>query len=89
MPRFMLPALYDYAYEEEVNLEEGGEEVECAICLTALHADPPPSAGEFEAVSYRVMRTPCKHRYHGSCLVEWMRIKQDCPQCRARLPPYE
>ena len=47
MPRFMLPALYDYAYEEEVNLEEGGEEVECAICLTALHSDPPPSAVEF------------------------------------------
>ena len=63
--------------------------MECAICLTALHSDPPPSAVEFEAVSYRVMRTPCKHRYHSSCLVEWMRIKQDCPQCRAHLPPYE
>jgi hypothetical protein len=36
-----------------------------------------------------IMETPCKHKYHVSCLTPWMNIKLECPTCRARLPPLE
>ena len=35
------------------------------------------------------MRTPCGHNFHGACLVNWMNIKMECPQCRRKLPAYE
>ena len=34
----------------------------------------------------QIMRTPCNHKFHVSCLVEWMSIKMECPTCRAPLP---
>lgn len=34
-----------------------------------------------------VMQTPCKHRYHESCLREWMKNKLECPSCRQVIPP--
>ena len=29
-----------------------------------------------------VMRTPCKHYFHPSCLEDWMRVRLNCPYCR-------
>ncbi len=37
----------------------------------------------------QIMRTPCNHKFHVGCLVEWMSIKMECPTCRARLPTLE
>lgn len=34
------------------------------------------------------MKTPCNHKYHSKCLIEWMNIKKECPQCRTALPPF-
>lgn len=89
VPRFLLPPRYDYAYEEETNVEENALAAECAICLTPLHSEPPQGSAVQLEVEGRVMRTPCQHRYHSACLVEWMQIKQNCPECRSQLPPYE
>jgi hypothetical protein len=33
-----------------------------------------------------LMRTPCNHVFHSSCLAHWMEIKMECPSCRAPLP---
>lgn len=33
-----------------------------------------------------VMITPCNHVYHIDCLQDWMKIKPNCPVCRADLP---
>lgn len=37
----------------------------------------------------QVMKTPCNHKFHVTCLVEWMSIKMECPTCRAALPVLE
>jgi RING-finger-containing ubiquitin ligase len=37
----------------------------------------------------RIMQTPCKHKFHESCLKSWMDIKLECPFCRQKLPPLE
>ncbi|KAI9292804.1 hypothetical protein K502DRAFT_64842 [Neoconidiobolus thromboides FSU 785] len=34
-----------------------------------------------------IMVAPCFHRFHTPCLEQWMRIKLECPVCRAQLPP--
>jgi len=31
----------------------------------------------------RVLRTECKHLFHEKCLKDWMKIKPQCPSCRA------
>lgn len=45
----------------------------CAICLDMYdHA-------EYIAIC------PCKHGYHLACLVEWLKVKSDCPLCKRRV----
>jgi hypothetical protein len=34
------------------------------------------------------MMTPCGHRFHKKCLLDWMSSKHECPNCRAYLPIY-
>lgn len=33
-----------------------------------------------------LMRTPCDHKFHVPCLLNWMVIKMECPSCRSQLP---
>lgn len=35
------------------------------------------------------MQTPCMHKYHVSCMLNWMTIKMECPNCRKPLPSVE
>ena len=60
--------------------------MECAICLGGLK-DRAPEESNVKAPCL-IMRTPCDHHYHGPCLVSWMTVKMQCPQCRMKLPDY-
>jgi hypothetical protein len=33
------------------------------------------------------MVSPCNHKFHIACLLEWMSVKMECPTCRNILPP--
>lgn len=89
----MLPPVFDYNLQEEINIEIGSDIPECAICLTPLHIDPDFNEHEVrnpnEKNQPHLMKTPCNHKYHDKCLKEWMNIKKECPQCRKALPPFE
>ncbi|CAL0316240.1 unnamed protein product [Lupinus luteus] len=47
---------------------------QCAVCQD-----------EFEKGS-RVKQMPCKHVYHGDCLIPWLELHNSCPVCRHELP---
>ena len=54
----------------------GDEETGCPVCLADMEAP--------EGATLREM--PCGHRFHESCLLEWLRTKNTCPVCRVALP---
>ena len=35
------------------------------------------------------MVTPCHHIFHSRCLELWLEQKNECPYCRAKIPPLE
>ena len=73
IPARFLPAKYDYRRPIPSLLRD----TDCVICMLRVPGD---SEGEH-------MITPCNHLFHSSCLESWLEIKQECPTCRARLPP--
>lgn len=64
--------------------------------MSSLDVDPnPPSQLLGLAKDYysrlrpqknQIMRTPCDHKFHVTCLLNWMSIKMECPSCRTSLP---
>ena len=36
-----------------------------------------------------LMATPCHHIFHSRCLELWLEQKNECPYCRAKIPPLE
>lgn len=68
----------------------------CAICMNDLSVDPSipydekilnkPFIKRLMKMKDKIMRTPCNHEFHIPCLVNWMQIKMECPQCRKELP---
>lgn len=66
------------------------------ICLTNLKQEPCDlnPDGTVKSPDQIVktkgyMMTPCNHKYHKKCLLQWMQMKMECPTCRARLPRIE
>ncbi|KAI3824105.1 hypothetical protein L1987_05554 [Smallanthus sonchifolius] len=61
-----------------VELKKGDEEeddsVICAVCKDEI------------LMEERVAQLPCKHHYHGECIVRWFSIRNTCPVCRFELP---
>lgn len=71
VPRICMPQAYNYF--RNVELDSGSE---CVICMSEID----PEDG------WRVV-TPCNHKFHRSCLTQWMDVKMECPTCRMALPP--
>ncbi|CAN0892609.1 E3 ubiquitin-protein ligase RNF181 homolog [Linum grandiflorum] len=53
---------------------------DCAICLVEM-------AGG--GCGGRLIRLECKHLFHESCLVSWLRTSNSCPLCRSRVSDRE
>jgi len=71
--------------EFEDMLLEGSKwkEEDCAVCLEGLG----PAATKAEQPV--VLKLPCQHAFHGSCIVEWLCRNHVCPLCRLELPTQE
>lgn len=73
----------------------------CAICYSEFkqevkldHANDIPELSDsmhaFLSANWQmIMKTPCGHYFHISCLLTVMNYRQVCPICRAELPPVE
>ncbi|ORY94080.1 hypothetical protein BCR43DRAFT_495831 [Syncephalastrum racemosum] len=96
-PRFFVPERYmpqTYNYhpiispEDEESVQDGSAHhpKDCAICMLPVDtsAAGPPGLHVLGRAQYMV--TPCQHLFHTECLEKWMRIKLECPVCRAYLP---
>ncbi|VVB14658.1 unnamed protein product [Arabis nemorensis] len=46
----------------------------CAICKDEV------------LVEEKVKRLPCRHYYHGECIIPWLGLRNTCPVCRYELP---
>jgi len=100
IPKRFLPAPFQYFHELPQDIESGNENQvdECAVCMGSLLHEPiqyilSPNTRQIMAKlkpkKGQVMKTPCNHLFHIPCLVEWMTIKMDCPNCRFILPILE
>jgi E3 ubiquitin-protein ligase RNF115/126 len=49
----------------------------CAVCLD-----------DFE-ISTEAKELPCKHHFHGGCILPWLELHSTCPVCRYQLPAEE
>ena len=56
--------------------EEENNEFECSICLTSLQHLPEVFPQNVDIVYNRVVVTPCKHKFHFYCLLQWMETKK-------------
>lgn len=92
IPRSLRPKVYSYyrTLQEEQVLDESviSTQLECIICMTPLNFGTSKASEEVDNPS-RTMHTPCGHKYHESCLSNWMNVKMECPTCRAALPIVE
>lgn len=71
---------------------------DCVICMMSLYEDPEQDLQEpllniirpnNKKIKKTIMKTPCNHRFHIKCLIEWTKIKLECPICRKKLPSLE
>jgi E3 ubiquitin-protein ligase RNF115/126 len=49
----------------------------CAVCLD-----------DFE-IGTEAKELPCKHQFHGGCILPWLELHSTCPVCRYQLPAKE
>ena len=53
------------------------------ISLDQLCSQPScPICAEDFVHEHEVLRLPCSHFFHDSCVVPWLQQKQNCPICR-------
>ncbi|KAF8082417.1 hypothetical protein N665_0827s0020 [Sinapis alba] len=51
--------------------------LQCSVCLD-----------DFE-IGMEAKEMPCKHKFHGDCLLPWLELHSSCPVCRYELPSDE
>ncbi len=83
VPKRLIPGYYDYDFDMSFDTDEDVEEL-CAICMRPLAETGLPCLPDGNV--NRIWRTPCAHTFHKGCLLEWIEIKLECPECRAKLP---
>lgn len=44
-----------------------------------------PICSEDFSVGLKVLRLPCTHWFHGSCVLAWLELNQTCPICRSEI----
>ena len=59
--------------QTEITSQQVSNEENCLICM-----------GDNYTLGEKVYELPCKHCYHGECLVSWLRQHNTCPLCRAK-----
>ncbi|KAJ0248744.1 hypothetical protein HA466_0158020 [Hirschfeldia incana] len=57
--------------------DDGDDAMCCAVCRDEMN------------VGNEVAELPCRHKYHGECIVPWLGIRNTCPVCRFELPSDE
>ncbi|CAH8355051.1 unnamed protein product [Eruca vesicaria subsp. sativa] len=57
--------------------DDGDDAMCCAVCREEMN------------VGNEVAELPCRHKYHGECIVPWLGIRNTCPVCRFELPSDE
>ncbi|XP_009771481.2 E3 ubiquitin-protein ligase RING1-like [Nicotiana sylvestris] len=72
---YAIEALEKVKVEKMINMEENVGE-NCSICFDMLISE-----GIIE-----VTRMPCKHLFHGGCIVQWLEKNHVCPLCRFKMP---
>ena len=93
------PATFDYFVKVEEHPALTDEDV-CAICYSEFKTEVQPDGALMPEMSdsmseyltnnwQKIMRTPCNHFFHSSCLLTVMNYKPSCPICRTTLPPVE
>ena len=98
IPSFLLPKLYNYFEKKPVKTAEltESERETCSICMNFLDEDSDitidPNAriprNFLTKQKDNIMNCPCNHKFHNTCLVNWMCVKMECPSCRLELPIY-
>ncbi|KAF7120571.1 hypothetical protein RHSIM_Rhsim13G0234700 [Rhododendron simsii] len=53
------------------------EIVLCSVCLDDLE------------IGTEAKEMPCKHKFHGGCILPWLELHSSCPVCRFQLPSHE
>ena len=64
----------DLTFSEMEIIKEENEEKLCSICLC-----------EEEFRDEAIVKLPCSHIYHKTCITEWLMKKQVCPMCRTKI----
>lgn len=80
------------------DLKEEEREQVCPVCYMTLKdqiddeeihlPDILQNLNEIDRKKYQVMKTPCNHFFHVSCLVSCMMYKKKCAVCRFDLPDW-
>ncbi|KAJ4960698.1 hypothetical protein NE237_020608 [Protea cynaroides] len=74
-----LPPASKASIEEMPKVEITQEDLdqECSICLDGWE------------IGGEAREMPCKHRFHSSCIEEWLGMHGSCPLCRFKMPTDE
>jgi len=66
-------------------------DTECAICLEEANVDininTDIESGQTEALNDVWLELECKHKYHKSCITEWLKYSTLCPYCKRSVMP--